>query len=79
VRGRTAACDGAARTTRPQRASRPSPRSLDGLVDECARLVRDDALRTTICGAAEDYFDRYLALEQLGAYYVDVQWRTLQA
>jgi hypothetical protein len=54
------------------------PRGLDGLIDECERLLRDDALRETICSAAEDYFDRYLALEQLGAYYVDALWRTLQ-
>jgi hypothetical protein len=55
------------------------PRSLDGLVDECERLVDDDSLRQTIGRAAEDYFDRYLALEQLGAYYVDTLWRSLQA
>jgi hypothetical protein len=54
------------------------PRSLDGLVDECERLLGDDALRQTIGRAAEDYFDRYLALEQLGAYYVDALWQTLQ-
>ena len=54
-------------------------RSLDGLVDECERLLRDDRLRAAIGRAAEDYFDRYLALEQLGAYYVDTLWRTLQA
>jgi hypothetical protein len=55
------------------------PRSLDGLIDECDRLVRDDGMRETVARAAEDYFDRYLALEQLGAYYVDTLWRTLQA
>lgn len=55
------------------------PRSLDGLVDECQRLLRDDAMRATIGRAAQDYFDRYLALEQLGAYYVDSLWRTLLA
>lgn len=55
------------------------PRSLDGLVDECERLLGDVSLRKTIGRAAEDYFDRYLALEQLGAYYVDTLWRTLQA
>jgi hypothetical protein len=55
------------------------PRSLDGLVDECERLLGDDGLRQTIGRAAEDYFDRYLALEQLGAYYVDTLWRSLQA
>jgi hypothetical protein len=55
------------------------PRSLDGLIDECERLLRDDGLRTTIGRAAEDYFDRYLALEQLGSYYIDALWRTLEA
>lgn len=55
------------------------PRSLDGLVDECERLLRDDGRREAIGRAAEDYFDRYLALEQLGAYYVDTLWRALQA
>jgi hypothetical protein len=52
---------------------------LDGLVDECERLLCDDRRRAGIGRAAEDYFDRYLALEQLGAYYVDTLWRTLQA
>jgi Glycosyl transferases group 1 len=55
------------------------PRSLDGLVDECERLLRDDALRETVGRAAETYFDRYLSLEQLGAYYVDALWHTLHA
>jgi hypothetical protein len=55
------------------------PRTLDGLVDECERLLHDVTLRRDISQAAEDYFDRYLALEQLGAYYVDTLWRTLQA
>jgi hypothetical protein len=54
-------------------------RSLDGLVDECERLLSDISLRKTISQAAADYFDRYLAVEQLGAYYVDTLWRTLQA
>lgn len=53
------------------------PRSLDGLVDWCERLLADEALRTSIRRGAEDYFDRYLALEQLGAYYVDALWRQL--
>jgi len=56
-----------------------TPRSLDGLVDECERLLGDASLRKTISQAAADYFDRYLADEQLGAYYVDTLWRTLQA
>jgi hypothetical protein len=55
------------------------PRSLEGLIYECDGLLRDDGLREAIGRAAEDYFDRYLALEQLGAYYVDTMWRTLQA
>ena len=55
------------------------PRSLDGLVDECERLLRDDAVRETVGRAAETYFDRYLALEQVGAYYVDALWHTLHA
>jgi hypothetical protein len=55
------------------------PRNLDGLVDECEQLLGDVGLRKSIGWAAEDYFDRYLALEQLGAYYVDTFWRTLQA
>ena len=55
------------------------PRNLDGLLDECEGLLGDEDLRETVSRAAEDYFDRYLALEQLGAYYVDTIWRTLQA
>jgi hypothetical protein len=54
------------------------PRSLDGLIDECERLLSDDNLRNAISCAAEDYFDRYLALEQLGSYYIDALWRTLE-
>ena len=53
-------------------------RSLEGLVDECARLLGDVNLRRSIGRAAEDYFDRYLALEQLGAYYLDTLWHTLE-
>lgn len=55
------------------------PRSLEGLVDECEGLLLDDGQRETIGRAAEDYFDRHLALEQLGAYYIDTLWRTVQA
>jgi hypothetical protein len=51
------------------------PRSLEGLVEWCERLIADDELRLTIARGAADYFDRYLALPQLGAYYVDVLWR----
>ncbi len=54
------------------------PRSLDGLVDGCEQLLGDVSLRRAISRSAEEYFDRYLALEQLGAYYVDTLWRTLQ-
>jgi hypothetical protein len=55
------------------------PRTLDGLVAECDRLLADDARRDGVGAAAGEYFDRYLALEQLGAYYVDSLWRMLQA
>ena len=55
------------------------PRNLDRLVDECERLLGDSGRRNAISAAAEDYFDRYLALEQLGAYYVDTLWRALLA
>jgi hypothetical protein len=51
------------------------PRSLEGLVDWCERLLADDALRSRTQEAAADYFDRYLALDQLGAYYVDCLWQ----
>jgi len=51
------------------------PRTLDGLIDWCDRLVNDNELRNRIRRGAEDYFDRYLSLEQLGAYYVDTIWR----
>jgi hypothetical protein len=54
------------------------PRSLDGLVDWCERLVADAGLRAEIQRHAVDYFDRYLALPQLGAYYVDRMWQTLR-
>ena len=52
-------------------------RSLDGLVDECERLLGDAILRSRLSTAAADYFDRYLALEQLGAYYVHSAWNQL--
>ena len=54
------------------------PRNLDGLVHGCEQLLSDVSRREAIGRAAADYFDRYLALEQLGAYYVDTFWRTLQ-
>jgi len=54
------------------------PRSLDGLVDGCEQLLGDGSLRDSISRSAEEYFDRYLALEQLGAYYLDALWRTLR-
>jgi hypothetical protein len=54
------------------------PRSLEGLVEWCERLVTDTALRTSIQRHAVDYFDRYLALPQLGGYYVDRVWQTLR-
>ncbi len=52
------------------------PRNLDGLVEACECLVRDDGERHRIQCAAGEYFDRYLALEQLGAYYLDTIWRS---
>jgi hypothetical protein len=51
------------------------PRSLEGLVDWCERLIADEALRSRMQDAAADYFDRYLAIDQLGAYYVDCLWQ----
>jgi glycosyltransferase involved in cell wall biosynthesis len=53
------------------------PRDLDGLVDACERLLSDSDLRETISRNAAEYFDRYLALEQLGGYYLDAIWRRL--
>jgi hypothetical protein len=53
------------------------PRSLDGLIDWCERLVADESMRVSMRDRAADYFDRYLALDQLGAYYVDRLWRAL--
>ena len=47
------------------------PRDLEGLVEWCERLLADEELRAALRGAAADYFDRYLALNQLGAYYLD--------
>ena len=52
-------------------------RDLTGLVNECERLLADAVLRTRLSIAAADYFDRYLALEQLGAYYVHTAWNRL--
>jgi hypothetical protein len=51
------------------------PRTLDGLIGWCEQLANDHDLRNRIRRGAEDYFDRYLSLEQLGAYYVDSIWR----
>jgi hypothetical protein len=55
------------------------PRDLAGLVDCCERLLGDEALRARLGSAAADYFDRHLALEQLGAYYLHCAGRTLGA
>jgi hypothetical protein len=52
-------------------------RDLTGLADECERLLGDAVLRARLSAAAADYFDRYLALEQLGAYYVHTAWSRL--
>lgn len=54
------------------------PRSLVGLVDGCEQLLGDGPRRRAISHAAEVYFDRYLALEQLGAYYLDTIWRVMR-
>ncbi|MDQ6818392.1 MAG: hypothetical protein M3018_13445 [Actinomycetota bacterium] len=54
------------------------PRSLEGLLEWCERLIADEDLRSTLGRGAAEYFDRYLALEQLGAYYVDALWRLCQ-
>jgi hypothetical protein len=51
------------------------PRTLQGLVERCERLVGDSDLRARIRRGAADYFDRNLAPEQLGAYYVQCLWR----
>jgi hypothetical protein len=53
------------------------PRTLEGLVEECERLLQDQEQLAALQRAAADYFDRYLALHQLGAYYVDGIWRAL--
>lgn len=53
------------------------PRSLDRLVDECELLLRDEPRRKELSRAAEDYFDRYLSPEQLGAYYLATLARAL--
>jgi hypothetical protein len=53
-------------------------RNLDGLVEGCERLLVDEDRRNAVGLAAQEYFDRYLALEQLGAYYLDTLWRKLQ-
>jgi hypothetical protein len=55
------------------------PRDLAGLVDGCERLLADEALRARLGHAAAEYFDRHLALEQLGAYYLHCAGRTLGA
>ena len=55
------------------------PRKLDGLVEECETLLQDAQRRTALQRAAAEYFERYLALGQLGAYYVDGIWRALNA
>jgi hypothetical protein len=52
-------------------------RDLSDLADECERLLGDAPRRERLSEAAADYFDRYLALEQLGAYYVHTAWSRL--
>jgi hypothetical protein len=53
------------------------PRSLDGLLECCQRLLGDEQLRRHLQAGAADFFDRYLALEQLGAYYASTIWTAL--
>ena len=43
----------------------------------CERLLSDEGLSARIRVGAEDCFDRYLAPEQLGGYYVDSVWRAV--
>jgi hypothetical protein len=42
-----------------------------GFVDACAELVADPIRSARIGLAARDYFDRYLAADQLAGYYLD--------
>ncbi len=55
-----------------------TPRNLDELLDACERLLAEPERRAAIGRSAGEYFDRHLALEQLGAYYVDIMRRTLE-
>jgi hypothetical protein len=51
------------------------PRNLEGLLEWCERLLGDAQLRNRLQQGAADYFDRFLAIPQLGAYYVNSIWR----
>ena len=43
---------------------------VSDLVDVCAELLTDEPRRTRIANGAREYFDKYLAREQLAAYYL---------
>jgi hypothetical protein len=43
---------------------------LSDLVEICAELLRDEGRRARIADGAQQYFDRYLAREQLAGYYL---------
>jgi hypothetical protein len=43
---------------------------VSDLVDVCAELLTDEARRARIADGAREYFDKYLAREQLAAYYL---------
>lgn len=45
-------------------------RDHDDLVETCERLLRDPVERANLRSRAADYFDRFLDLPQLGAYYM---------
>jgi hypothetical protein len=53
------------------------PRTLEGFVAACEELLHDPSRREAMSRAAMEYFDRYLALDQLGAYYVHTVWGDL--
>jgi hypothetical protein len=53
------------------------PRTLEGFVAACEELLHDPSRREAMSRAAMEYFDRYLALDQLGAYYVHTVWGEL--
>jgi hypothetical protein len=54
-----------------------SPRTLEGFVGACEELLHDPGRREAMSRAAMEYFDRYLAPDQLGAYYIQTVWGEL--